>query len=115
MITTGGAVQNFAYSLHGMDPKCANGPGPAALSCGIHIHVGKSCEEDALGHYWNHEFVKEDPWSHIDYHVVGTGAHGHHVVPTGLTEEDILGHAVIIHDYEGTRVACAILNTVVGH
>ncbi|EOD11423.1 hypothetical protein EMIHUDRAFT_214802 [Emiliania huxleyi CCMP1516] len=35
-------TQTFSYSLAGVDPRCLNGAGKAANSCGIHIHKGKS-------------------------------------------------------------------------
>jgi len=110
-MTTAGTTQTFSYALSGVDPACASGPGTAANSCGVHIHAGTTCAENALGHYYS-GFVQADPWA-SNYTTYATnaagGASGSLSVNTGGVQADVTGRAVIVHGYEGQRVACALL------
>jgi len=101
-MTTG---QKISWDLSGMDPKCEGGPGDKPNSCGVHIHKGESCKEDALGHYFA---TPEDPWKTITYTSKNGKASMNNVkVATELT--DVMGRTFIVHDFEGGRVACGIL------
>jgi hypothetical protein len=51
-LTTVGVTQTFSYDVTGIDPLCESGPGDQANSCGIHIHQGTSCSDDAGGHFY---------------------------------------------------------------
>eukprot|EP00967_Tisochrysis_lutea_P068753 scaffold90175_cov37-Tisochrysis_lutea.AAC.1 len=88
------------------------GPSEAANSCGVHIHAGMSCMEDAMGHYYS-PVVGSDPWRTIVYSSDADGMASGVItgIPTGLPASEIVGHSMIIHDRAGTRVACAILST----
>ena len=93
----------------GVDPACSSGPntGVNANSCGIHIHVGTSCGEDAGGHYYN---TAADPWG-AGYYTTesdGTAEVAFALMP-GTSSADITGKAVIVHDYNGGRIGCALL------
>lgn len=107
----GSAGQKLSWNLAGVDPKCIEGPGDKLNSCGVHIHKGESCKEDALGHYYA---TKEDPWKTITYRAKktpkGFEATAKDVkVTTDLTNADVTGRTFIVHDFEGARVACGIL------
>lgn len=111
--------QALSWVLFGTDPKCSSGGDPSVNgnSCGIHIHEGTSCTEAAGDHFYNRGVFGvnyPDPWSAVRYQygsgmsesAVGFNA----LVYTGLAMEDVRGHAVVVHDFSGVRVACAILN-----
>ena len=109
-MVAGGTTQTFYYSLEGADPACASGAGSAGNSCGIHIHSGTSCTEDALGHYYTGA-VTSDPWTSIAYTSDTSGAtSGSVVVDTGGTYSEVIGRALIIHAYDGSRIGCALLS-----
>lgn len=107
-MTTEGVTQSFAYSLEDVDPACANGAGPAGNSCGIHIHAGTTCADNALGHYYS-GIITSDPWTAVAYTSISGSTAGVLTVSTGGTAADVVGRAMIIHDFNGGRIACATL------
>ena len=110
-MTTSGTTQTFYYSLTGVDPACSSGAGTAANSCGIHIHSGATCTDNAGGHFYTGA-VTADPWASIAYTMTGDeGASGSVTVDTGATAWFLVGLAFIVHAYDGSRVACGILGT----
>lgn len=99
--------QKLSWDLSGMDPKCEGGPGDKPNSCGVHIHKGQSCKEDALGHYFA---TAEDPWKTVTYTSKNGKASKSNVeVTTELSNADVMGRTFIVHNFEGARVACGIL------
>ena len=107
----GGCVrttQSFSYSLAGVDMACDSGAGASPNSCGIHIHSGSSCATDAAGHYFV-DPVSSDPWTSIGYTSTAGAASSTVSVDTGGAESDLKGRAVIVHDFSGARIACALL------
>ena len=110
-VTTDGTSQTLTYSLPtGTDVGCAAGAGSADNSCGVHIHSGMTCTDDAGGHWYDDETITEDPWASIT-NFVGSGTTNS--VDTGLAASDLVGRALIIHDYSGGRIACALLTVTV--
>jgi len=111
-MTTAGTSQSFAYSIVGADPACADGRDPSTgNSCGIHIHAGTTCADDALGHYYT-GVVTADPWVTVAYTSDAEGvAIGSLTVNTGGSSLEVEGRAMIIHAYDGSRIACALLGT----
>jgi len=97
-------------ALQGLDPACTASfvaSTTVANACGYHIHVGTDCTSDAGGHYWNKDIAGDtDPWAPVRY-VTGRDLNSN--VVTGLTSGDIHGHAMIIHDSTGARIACGII------
>ena len=109
-MTTGGTIQTFEYILTGVDSACFGGANlSAANSCGIHIHVGTSCSSNAGMHYFTGA-VTTDPWTAIAYTSTGGTTQGTYPVNTGGTSSDVQGRTVIIHNYVGGRIACAVLS-----
>ena len=109
-MTTVGTTQTFEFSLSGVDPVCASGPGGNPNSCGIHIHAGTSCVANALGHYYTGA-VTNDPWTNVVYTSDANGkTSGTLSVNTGALSSEVNGRTMIIHDAEGARIACAILS-----
>jgi hypothetical protein len=93
----------------GVDPACATGPNTtiSANSCGIHIHEGTSCTADALGHYYADNGMA-DPWGAGAYYtILGVYASAQIYLYTGLTNADITGKVVVVHDHSGGRTHCA--------
>jgi len=112
--TTGMGHQTLNFKLYGVDKACSGNPPKKANACGIHIHEGMSCEENALGHYWNKGNYTYDPWSDVTY---TSDRHGKAVVTdvtvlTGLDAARVDGHTFIVHDSTGGRIACGIITPV---
>merc|ERR1719284_1715812 len=62
------ATQTLSWQLSGVDPACKRGASPDIKnSCGLHIHQGTSCYDNALGHYWNTTLFEADPWATVSY------------------------------------------------
>lgn len=98
-----------AGHFSGVDPACNMGPNTevSANSCGVHIHVGTSCAEDAGGHFYN---TAADPWGEGYYKAESDGtAEVEFALMPGTSSADITGRAVIVHDYNGDRISCALL------
>jgi len=100
-----GFVTKFSYDLQGLEPECTN--------CGIHIHTGKTCDiaGEILGHYYGD---LADPWTLEGGAVYNSDkqgtASGSFELRTGYdTLNDNVGHAVVIHGQDGTRLSCGIL------
>ena len=107
--TTIGTTQTLTYSLANADPLCSSGANTSiANSCGIHIHAGTSCTADALGHYYT-ATIAADPWTSISYSSVGGKANGTANVNTGARSIDLEGRAIIVHAFDGSRIACSLL------
>ncbi|CAH0364156.1 unnamed protein product [Pelagomonas calceolata] len=109
-VTTDGTSQTLAYSLTGTETACAGGANSSlANSCGVHIHSGTACDGDAGGHFYDDELVASDPWGSITY----AGQFGSTVSGTTASVEtgydDAEGRTLIIHGYDGGRIACALL------
>ena len=115
-MTTTSGTQTYFAQLTGVDPLCAAAAGPAANSCGFHIHENPTCTANAGGHYYT---VATDPWTSVSYSpptlgvVANNGGtmQGSFTVTTGATESQLTGKSMIVHNYAGNRIACAILGT----
>ena len=115
-MTTSGTSVSYSIAIYGVDPACASGVGTAANSCGVHIHENPTCTSDAGGHYYTGS-VTSDPWTNINYSppsATFTSANGgtmvgSYTVDTGAQPANLVGKSVIVHDYSGTRIACAII------
>ena len=108
-VTSDGTSQTLAYSLSDTEIGCAGGAGPADNSCGVHIHSGMTCTADAGGHWYDDETITQDPWASITYAESFPASGTTDPVDTGLTAADLVGRALIIHGYDGGRIACALL------
>ena len=112
-VTASGTTQTFDMSLTGVDNHCSVwNAGDANNTCGIHVHSGTTCTDDAGGHFYNQDIFADDPWASIRYGGKGTvsgTADGVVSVDTGLQLSELAGHAFIVHGWYGERVACALL------
>jgi len=106
------ASQELSWSLEGVDPACGTAPGAGANpnACGIHIHQGMDCTSNAMGHYFS-SGIPADPWTAVKYTTNDHGSSAAHgvTVTTGLSNHDVLGHTMIVHDSKGGRIACGVL------
>jgi len=95
------------YKFSGLDTACTGTGNGKTNSCGVHIHAGTTCAE-AGGHFYA---GTEDPWATVVYNASGEaiGEGMNLVVKTGKTQVDNKGRAFVVHDVDGIRVACAIL------
>jgi hypothetical protein len=88
--------------------------------CGIHIHVGtKSCKNSTSigGHYWNELTYGNDvdPWLPVKYTSDTYGRSEdiiHMYGGNGFHASDNNYHTVILHDANGTRLACGVLSAI---
>lgn len=100
----------FEYDLMGLEANCEG--------CGLHIHAGLSCASPdlVLGHGWNSAVV-QDLWTAAGgatYQSNARGrARGHFNMFNGFSYGKNMGHAVVIHAGDGTRVGCGVLEGVV--
>jgi len=92
------------YKFSGLDSACTGTGNGKNNSCGVHIHAGMTCAE-AGGHFYN---ATEDPWATVIY-TASSGEGKNVVVKTGKTQMDNKGRAFVVHDVDGVRIACAIL------
>ena len=97
------------YDLKGLDPACSTG-------CGIHIHTGTTCSNASLvgGHYWTPTNIS-NPWNPVLYYASKNGtASGIVSLSNGYNYSNNIGHAVVVHTANGTRVACGTLKATKG-
>lgn len=96
---------NVQYQLQGL---------AASSSGGLHIHTGTSCAvaADVGGHYWD-AAIGDDTWKGAKWRSNGRGeSQGGVVLTTGYSYRQNIGHAVVIHNSDGTRIACGVLQPV---
>jgi len=98
----------FKGELDGVDVLCDK--------CGIHIHSGTNgCNEDLVGgHYWDDNNYKiPSPWTGDGLATYSSLSDGHADVNfplnAGYDAQENIGHAVVVHDNEGTRYGCGVL------
>jgi len=110
-ILSEGGKEALSWILTDVDPQCSTDLCTLPNCCGVHIHEGTTCE-NAGAHFWNAAEIPEDPWQTVRYKVLGQGPSIANlvVVVTRLTKEDIFGRALVVHDFSGTRIACAIID-----
>jgi len=126
---------SMRWSMQGLEGEACAGPPPpgVANACGIHIHRGKTCEDMSAiqGHYYDADYMTEDPWSPVSYSTIpnqgdlrgefwaSTGNLNGNltVVPIGTTFSSIEGRVLVVHDSTGGRVACGLISLTdgVGH
>jgi len=108
----------FAYLPDGTTSVSYNiavGAGEASASGGLHVHSGTSCADNSSvgGHYYDDSW-RADPWDTTwDSDAEGV-ASGSFILDTGHGANQNLGHAVVVHASDGTRVACGVLVGVTG-
>lgn len=106
----------FVWVLSGLEETaCDTRPEGVENACGIHIHVGKTCEDAAEvgGHYYNGTMYDSDPWQASVY------KHGNHDIVPGqrieqmtvaIGEADIAGRVFVVHDSTGGRIGCGLIS-----
>ena len=93
------------YSLTGVQP---------ASQAGLHIHTGVTCDAEGTypaynvaGHFYA---TAADPWLTKTFSADFSGAASGKIedVMAGLSFPDVVGHAVVVHDGDGSRIGCGI-------
>lgn len=101
------------WKLTGADSKCLEGAADSIKNgCGIHIHEGKTCEtaSEVGGHYYDEASGMSDPWLPVKYAVTGSqNSEGSASVEMGVGWLTAAGRAMVVHDFDGGRIACALL------
>merc|ERR1712113_426279 len=104
-------VQSVGGALQGIDPACTGVQDGTGNRCGIHVHAGESCSEDALGHFFS---TDSDPWIPVTYTDAESNADGpvfqHDGINTGATYDEMKSKVVVVHDSTGARIACAMFD-----
>lgn len=108
----GTTMMNLEYNIYGGARGCDG--------CGIHIHEGTTCmyHQIVKGHYWypGPDGNVSDPWTKANGAVYTTGmtgdASGSFTIDAGLNYMANLRHAVVLHDGDGNRYGCGILEFV---
>jgi len=87
------------------------------VNCGVHIHTGTTCDDASLvgGHYWDSVGdTVADPWTSTYGAVYNTDGEGMddamYPLNSGYDFDDNLGHAVVVHASDGTRIGCGVLS-----
>ena len=84
----------------------------SALVTALAALAGDDCADAGTigGHLYGGE---SDPWSHVTYDVHGgpaSYATGATMVPVGMSAEDLIGRAFVVHDFDGARIACGYVS-----
>jgi hypothetical protein len=97
----------------GGDIRCdGNLNASSANSCGVHIHTGFDCTADASGHYFNSNNVA-DPWNAQATYSSDSGMFTlRYGYPLRQGTGDSFGRTIIVHDFDGGRIACMIARPV---
>lgn len=106
IVTQGGsaqATQLMSVSLRGADPACASGPGSAAGSCGITLNLETSCAGTSFTPL---------PGALVSYTSTSDGTiQTQRAASTGYNAIQLTGKALLVHDYAGARIACALIGS----
>lgn len=105
---------SLLYDIEGVEKECkATTEKRPANGCGIHIHVGTSCENKEMigGHYFKGD---SDPWADITYTTLyGNRAVGFNPgVKFGYTVQETVGYLLVLHDHTGARISCNFIGEV---
>ena len=88
-VTTDGTSQTLDYSLSNVDPLCGAGAdSDTANSCGVHVHQGTTCTDDAGSHWYDDETITEDPWASVSYLGVTSASDTTDPVDTGYDDAE---------------------------
>merc|ERR550539_2304562 len=98
----------YSYRMRGLETSVVGG---------THIHSGTTCDDASLvgGHYWDSGVngTNPDPWTPAYGAVYSTNengvAKGEFPLNSGYGFDENLGHAVVVHASDGSRVGCGVL------
>jgi hypothetical protein len=87
-------------------------------SVSLHIHTGTSCaDHNTVGEHWFNQTLDLDPWTALEF-TTRTDIHGEALIAgivmdqagLGYPPAEFMGHVVVVHDYNGTKVGCGVLS-----
>lgn len=83
----------------------------SANGCGAHIHSGTSCADSASqgGHFYDSEIVAIDPWINEGYTTTTRSGQAYYVGCVVTGEDSFKGKPFIVHEEDGSRAACGLL------
>ena len=116
VVVAGGTADELVLygTLYGLQSSKQQ-PTTAANSLGVHVHSGTTCSEASAvrGHYYD---ASTDPWTNIHYTSDANGVANFYFQITkaelGVDPLSVNGRAFVVHNEDGSRAACAILNVV---
>ena len=99
----------YSFKLRGLES--------SVVGAGTHIHSGTTCDDASLvgGHYWDEgdDGSNPDPWTSEYGAVYNTNdagaAVGNFTINSGYSHAENIGHAVVVHASDGSRVGCGLL------
>jgi len=100
-------------NVYNLAANCASTQG--SNECGVHIHDGIDCSNPG-GHLWNRNKFAFDPWLNIYYQsdefgcsITGSKDIIYMKNGNGFSLVDNLNRPIVIHSYNGTKIACGML------
>jgi len=98
-------------NANNLSPKCSES-NTNKNGCGVHVHLGRTCDDADLveGHYYPRN-VADDPWKNVRYssNAVGLSTSSAMMKGNGYGAADNVGRAMVLHDTDGGRIGCGLL------
>lgn len=104
------------WDLEGTDPRCDEGRfNDYAASCSVRITKSTSCSDPSDAPFYKVNERRSNPWDYVSY----TSVQGRHIVVarsmgvpvlTGHDSPDVVDQTVIVYDWEGLPIACAVVD-----
>lgn len=105
-------IEMYAYNL------AVNCAPQGAYKCGVHIHTDTDCSNPSSMHHWNPDVFPDDPWKNNYYTSDEFGQSDYmnsgfiYMSGNGYSFQDNVNHALVVHSYDGTKIACGVLEAV---
>lgn len=100
-------------SLSGLESNLLTTDCTATNACGTHIHDGTACTDATTR--GSHYFEGTDPWGAIKHMNTSSAGDASFSFKLRTSAKSIDGKPFVVHNKEGTQVACGILSHVVAH
>jgi len=98
----------LAYADLVADPRCSGAQAPSAgLSCRVQLFDAAACSLETLATALPVQLTEANPWEAVIYLA---GNHSFEIdMGQPVTVERVRGKALVVHDYDGLPLACALL------
>ena len=126
-VEAGDGTLCFLGTAVGLTSNAVCDPATTPDSCGTHVHSGTACTSSAYmqtraaqGDHWYRASARregaEEPWKMVGYAGTddGGGAAFGHCIATGYPIEEALAKPFIVHEQDGSRAMCGLLESYAG-